>query len=80
MPVQVEQVVDGGIAFQKSLGLLDRFETPHTSFSDPSRLMRKLCPIVRILLCVVIGFRDQCSVCDAITAEFVRDDFSWQAA
>lgn len=32
MPVQIEQVVDCGMAFQKSLRLLDRFEPTHTSF------------------------------------------------
>jgi hypothetical protein len=33
MSVQIEQIVNGGVALQKSLCLLDRFESPHTSFS-----------------------------------------------
>ncbi len=59
MPVQIEQVVNSGMALQKSLCLLDRFETSHASFSDAGRLVGKFCSIVGVLFCVVFRLRDQ---------------------
>jgi len=39
MPVQIEQIIDGGMSFQESLCLLDGFEKPHASFSNTGGLV-----------------------------------------
>ena len=77
--MQVEQIIDRGMAFQKPLCLLDRFESAHASLTNPGGLMRKFCSIIGVLFCVVYRLRNQCSVYDAIARKFVRDDFSGYA-
>jgi hypothetical protein len=39
MPVKIEQIVYGSVAFQESLRLRYRFESSHAAFSNPSGLM-----------------------------------------
>ena len=68
------------MAFQESLRLRDRFEPTHASFSNSGRPMCKLCSIVGVLFCVVVGAWDQSSVFDAIASQFVCDDLSWHIA
>ena len=84
MSVKIEQIEDGCVTFLKSLGLLDRLEPPHTSFSDSSGLMGKLCSIVGVLLCVMTAVGDQRSVralslSRTVAAQFVCDDLSGYA-
>ena len=45
---EVDEIGDGSVGSQESLGLLERFELSHASFPHPSRLMGLLSPIVRI--------------------------------
>ena len=59
MPVQIEQVVNSGMALQKSLCLVDRLETSHASFAVACRLVREFRSIVGVLFCVVFRLRDQ---------------------
>ena len=57
--MQIEQVVDSGVVFQKPLSMLYRFEASHTPFSDTGGLVGEFRTIIGILIGVVIGFRDQ---------------------
>ena len=39
MPVKIEQIVNGGVASQKSLGMYHRLEPPHPTLPNSSWLM-----------------------------------------
>ena len=78
--MQVEQIIDRSMAFQKPLCLLDRFETTHASLTNPGGLMGKFCSIVSVLFCVVSRPRNQCSVCNTIAPQFVGNDLSRDTA
>jgi len=80
MPSQIEQITNGSMGTQESLGLSDRFEPSHPSLTNPRRLMRLLCPVVGILISHVNGFRHQLPVSYSITAQFVSHDLSGFAA
>lgn len=36
MPVKIEQIVNGGVTSQKSLGMYQRLETPHLTLPNSS--------------------------------------------
>ena len=76
LPTGVEEVSDSSMGTHKSLGLLDRFELPHTSFPNPGRLVRLFCPIVRILRRIMDDLRNQLSMSNAIASQLIRHDLS----
>ena len=53
MSTQIEQIGHSRMGTEKPLSLPHRFELPHTSPSNPSRLMGLLGPIILILLSAV---------------------------
>lgn len=61
----------------KSLSLPNRLELPHTSLSDSSRLVRLLCSVIGVPVSDMDGFRNQLSMRDTITSQFVRHDLPW---
>jgi hypothetical protein len=60
---------------EKSLGLPDRFEPPHSSLPDPGTLMRLLRPIIRIPGGIMNRFRNQLPVSNSIASQLIRHDF-----
>src|ERR671938_587409 len=46
MTLEVEEVVDGGVAGQEALSRAGRLEALHLAFSSPGRLVRILRPVV----------------------------------
>jgi len=73
---QIEQVVHFGVCAQKSLCLMNRFESTHNSFSNSRWLMRKFGSIVGILGGVVDCVRDKFSMRDTIAPKLICDDSS----
>jgi hypothetical protein len=61
---------------QKPLSLLDRFEPPHPSLTNPGRLMGLLGPIVGILRGIVNYVRHQLPMSNSITSQFVSHNLS----
>lgn len=59
MPVKIEQVVDGGMTFQKTLSLPLGLELSHPPLPYTSWLVREFCSIVGVLLCVMPSARGQ---------------------
>ncbi len=68
---KIEQIIHSGMNTQESLRLPHRLEAAHTSFSHTSRQMRKLCPVISILGCIVKGFRDELSMHKAIASQLI---------
>jgi len=61
---------------QESLSLPHRFEPSHSPLTYSGSLMRLLRSIILILFSTVGSLRDQLSVSDAITAQFISHDLS----
>jgi len=57
---------------QESLGLSRRFESTHTPFSKSRWLMRKFCPVIGILRCIMNRIWNQFAMCHAVTSQLVR--------
>jgi hypothetical protein len=76
VPAKIEQVIHSGMNTQESLRLPRRLEPAHTAFSHTSRLVRKLCPVIGILGCIVKGLRDEFSMRNAIASQLVRYNLS----
>jgi len=76
MPAKIEQIIHSGMNTQESLRSPRRLEAAHTSFSHTSRLVRKLCPVISILGCIVKRFRDELSMRNAIASQFVGHNLS----
>ena len=53
VPTQIEEIGDHSMRTQKSLSLPNRFESPHTSLSNPCNFMRLLGPVILIPFIVV---------------------------
>ena len=80
VPAKVEQVVNSRMNAQETLSLPRRFKPSHTPFSNSCWLMRKLCPVIGILRCIVHRVGDQFSMCNAVASQLIRDDLSGLAA
>jgi hypothetical protein len=72
VPAKIEQIIHSGMNTQESLRLPRRLEAEHTPFSHTSRLVKKLCPVICILGCIVKDFRDEVSMRNAIAPQLVR--------
>ena len=68
MPTQVKQIGHSGMYTEKSLGLSDRLEFPHTPLSYPGSLVRLLCTIILILPAVMDNFPHQLTMRYSIAA------------
>jgi len=58
----------------KPLGLPDRLESSHPTFSYPHRLMRLLNSIVGIPTCLMDGLRHYLAMSYGIVAQLIRHD------
>jgi hypothetical protein len=76
VPAKIEQVIHSGMNTQESLRLPRRLESAHTAFSHTSRLVRKLCPVIGILGCIMQGLRDEFSMRNVIASQLVRHNLS----
>ena len=76
VPAKIEQIIHSGMNTQESLRLPRRLEAAHTPFSHTSRLVRKLCPVISILGCIMNGFRDEFSMRNTIASQLVRHNLS----
>ncbi len=57
---------------QEPLSLPHTFESTHDPFSNSRWLMRKFCPVVGILRCIMNRIRDELAMCDPIASQLVR--------
>ena len=74
---KIEQIVYSRVHTEETLRLPDRFEATHTSLPYSRWLMRKLCPVVGILACIMNRLRNEVLVRNTIVSQLVRNDPSW---
>jgi hypothetical protein len=80
MSVNIEEVVDCGMTFEKPLGLFDRFEPPHTTFPHSRWLMRKFGSVIGILLSIVPDIWGYRTMRYSIAAQFVCNNLPGHTA
>jgi hypothetical protein len=76
MLAKIEKIVDSSVRVQKSLCLMRRLESPHTSLPNPGWVMGTLGSIIGVLGGVMGRIRDEFSVSDTVTPQLVGDDSS----
>jgi hypothetical protein len=62
------------VGIEELLGLPKRFELSHPSLAHSGRLMRLLCPIIRISISDTDSLRNNFSMGYWITSQLIRDD------
>ena len=75
MATKIKWIVHSSMDAQETLRLRHQFEPALTSFSYPSWFVRKLGAIVGVLRSIVNRIGDKLSVGDAVTSQFISDDF-----
>ena len=58
----------------KSLSLPRRLELTHPSLSHPRRLIRLLCPVIGVALCIVNDRRNKFPMGNTVATQFVCHD------
>ena len=74
MPSDSEEVLNGGVDAEESLGLASRFEPSHLAFSLPCGLMRDFSPVVLVLPRRVENRCHQFPMSGTVASQFVGDE------
>jgi hypothetical protein len=77
VPAQSEEILDGIVDGEKSLGVLSRFESAHLPFPLTGRLMRGFDSIVGEPLHTVSHVAEDSSHGSGVASQFVGSDPQW---